>query len=192
MFFSEPFIQNIYLISVRIKVTLLFFKRKVRVKVDKAIFTDKILEVQNTLYHVSKTILNSDAECEDAVQEAILIAYEKIGTLRQEEYFKTWVTRILINECYKIQKKRINSLQYEEYFKDEPIKESENYNELYISISKLPVKIRITIVLHYIEGYSVKEVANTLKIPSGTVKSRLAKGRRLLKHDLENMEVVYA
>lgn len=159
---------------------------------DKTIFTDKILEVQNTLYHVSKTILNSDAECEDAVQEAILIAYEKIGTLRQEEYFKTWLTRILINECYKIQKKRINSLQYEEYFKDEPIKESENYNELYISISKLPVKIRITIVLHYIEGYSVKEVANTLKIPSGTVKSRLAKGRRLLKHDLENMEVAYA
>ena len=39
------------------------------------------------------------SDCEDAVQEAILTAYEKLHTLREEKYFKTWLTRILINTC---------------------------------------------------------------------------------------------
>lgn len=159
---------------------------------DKATFTQNIIEVQNTLYNVAKSILSSDTECEDAVQEAILKAYEKLDSLRQEEYFKTWMVRILINECYKIQKKRINSLPYEECFENVPAQETANYSELYVAIAKLPVKLRITIVLHYIEGYSIKEISQALKIPSGTVKSRLSKGRLMLKRDLEDLEVVYA
>jgi len=160
--------------------------------VDKSTFTQKVIEAQDTLYNVAKSILGSDAECEDAVQEAILRAYEKIDSLRQPQYFKTWIVRILINECYKIQKKRINTLPYEECFKNVPVEEEANYSDLYIAIAKLPVKIRITIVLHYIEGYSLKEISQTLKIPSGTVKSRLSKGRLMLKHDLEDLEVAYA
>ncbi len=159
---------------------------------DKATFTQNIIEAQSTLYNVAKSILGLDTDCEDAVQEAILRAYEKLDSLRQAEYFKTWIVRILINECYKIQKKRINSLPYEEYFENAPAEEAENYSELYIAIAKLPVKLRITIVLHYIEGYSIKEISQALKIPSGTVKSRLSKGRLMLKQDLEDLEVVYA
>ncbi|MGL5256071.1 MAG: RNA polymerase sigma factor [Proteocatella sp.] len=161
-------------------------------QLDKAEFTERIIEAQNTLYHVSKTILGSDTDCEDAVQNAILIAYEKIESLRQVEYFKTWIVRILINECYKLQKKRIDSLPYEEYFSNTEVEEKADYSELYIAISKLPVKIRITIILYYIEGYSIKEISKIQRIPSGTVKSRLSKGRKMLKHDLEEMEVVYA
>lgn len=159
---------------------------------DKATFTQNIIEAQSTLYNVAKSILGLDTDCEDAVQEAILRAYEKLDSLRQPQYFKTWIVRILINECYKIQKKKINSLPYEEYFENVPVEESENYSELYIAIAKLPVKLRITIVLHYIEGYSIKEISQALKIPSGTVKSRLSKGRLMLKQDLEDLEVVYA
>lgn len=173
------------------KVTLLLFERKVE-QLDKAEFTERIIESQNTLYHVSKTILGSDVDCEDAVQNAILIAYEKIESLKQPQYFKTWIVRILINECYRLQKKIIKAVPYEEYFANMEAGEKEDYSELYIAISKLPVKIRITIVLHYIEGYSIKEISKIQRIPSGTVKSRLSKGRKLLKHDLEEMEVIYA
>jgi RNA polymerase sigma-70 factor (ECF subfamily) len=60
-----------------------------------------------------------------------------------------------------------------------------------LAIYKLPPRIRITIVLYYVEGYSVEEVKKILKIPSGTVKSRLAKGRKLLKIKLDHMEVTY-
>ncbi|ALP02619.1 ECF RNA polymerase sigma factor SigR [Clostridioides difficile] len=61
---------------------------------------------------------------------------------------------------------------------------------MYTAIQSLPKKIKIPIVLYYIEGYSVDEVKEILDIPQGTVKSRLSRGRRLLKTKLENTEVI--
>ncbi len=59
-----------------------------------------------------------------------------------------------------------------------------------ILLFKVYLKIKIPIVLYYIEGYSVDEVKEILDIPQGTVKSRLSRGRRLLKTKLENTEVI--
>lgn len=159
---------------------------------DKSIFTEKVLEAESTLYHVAKSILVQDADCEDAVQGAILKAYEKVNTLKDQKYFRTWLVRILINECYRLKRKKKAVVSYDEYFEFAAAEENENYSELYIAISKLPVKIRTTIVLYYIEEYSVDEIKHILRIPSGTVKSRLAKGRKILKLELEQMEVAYA
>lgn len=158
---------------------------------NKDTFIDDVLEVESTLYHVSKSILTHEQDCEDAVQEAILKAYNKLGTLKKEQYFKTWLVRILINECYSLKRKEYSQVPYEEYFESAKANDKENYNELYSAIQNLPERIRITIVLYYVEGYSVKEIKQILQIPTGTVKSRLAKGRNLLKIKLENMEAIY-
>ncbi|MTK13361.1 MAG: sigma-70 family RNA polymerase sigma factor [Clostridiaceae bacterium] len=158
---------------------------------NKDAFVDKVLEVESTLYHISKSILIHDEDCEDAVQAAILKAYDKLGTLKKEEYFKTWLVRILINECYSLKRKECSMVSYEEYFEFAKADDKKDYSELYLAIQKLPERIRITIVLYYAEGYSVEEIKQILKIPAGTVKSRLAKGRKLLKIKLEHMEATY-
>ncbi|MDK2584683.1 RNA polymerase sigma factor [Romboutsia sedimentorum] len=158
---------------------------------NKNIFIEKVLEAERTLYHVAKSILLHDQDCEDAVQGAILKAYDKLGTLKEEQYFKTWLIRILINECYSLKRKEITKVPYEECFAFTKADDKKDYSELYLAIYKLPPRIRITIVLYYVEGYSVEEVKKILKIPSGTVKSRLAKGRKLLKIKLDHMEVTY-
>lgn len=158
---------------------------------NKDAFVDKVLEAESTLYHVSKSILIHDEDCEDAVQGAILKAYNNLGTLKKEQYFKTWLVRILINECYNLKRKECPVVSYEEYFEYDKADVEKDYSELYLAIQKLPERIRITIVLHYVEGYSVEEIKEILKIPSGTVKSRLSKGRKLLKIKLENMEATY-
>lgn len=154
-------------------------------------FTDKVLEVQSTLYHVSKSILTHEQDCEDAVQGAILKAYNKLDTLKKEQYFKTWLVRILINECYSLKSKEHSQVSYEEYFESDKANDKKDYSELYMAIQNLPERIRITIVLYYVDGYSVEEIKQILGIPTGTVKSRLAKGRKLLKIKLENMEAIY-
>lgn len=154
-------------------------------------FVDKVLEAESTLYRVSKSILMHDEDCEDAVQGAILKAYNKFDTLKKEQYFKTWLVRILINECYSLKRKEYPQVSYEEYFESIKADDKKDYSELYLAIQKLPERIRITIVLYYVEGYSVEEIKQILKIPAGTVKSRLAKGRKLLKIKLENMEAMY-
>lgn len=158
---------------------------------NKETFIANVLEAESTLYHVSKSILTHDQDCEDAVQGAILKAYDKIDTLKKEQYFKTWLIRILINECYDLKRKEYPEVSYEEYFESTKAEDRKDYRELYLAIRKLPERIRIAIVLYYVEGYSVEEIKEILKIPTGTVKSRLAKGRKLLKIKLENMEAIY-
>ncbi|GAA0219105.1 RNA polymerase sigma factor [Metaclostridioides mangenotii] len=158
---------------------------------NKNLFIDRVLEAERTLYHVSKTILSVDQDCEDAVQSAILKAYEKLNTLKEEQYFKTWIIRILLNECYRLKRREQANVSYEECFEFVKAEDEEDFSELYLAIKKLPERIRITVVLYYVEGYSVKEIKQILKIPAGTVKSRLAKGRKLLKNRLEIMEVDY-
>ena len=69
-------------------------------------FTQRVLEAESSLYRVAKSILINESDCEDAVQEAILTSYEKLGTLREDKYFKTWLTRILINSCFRAAKRR--------------------------------------------------------------------------------------
>ena len=66
---------------------------------DKEEFTRAVLEYESTLYRVAKSMLGSEADCADAAQNALLRAWEKQHTLRDMAYFKTWLTRILINEC---------------------------------------------------------------------------------------------
>ena len=152
---------------------------------DKTEFSRKVMEVESTLYHVSKSILHNETDCEDAVQEAILKAYTKRNTLKEVNFFKTWLTRILINECYQLLRTKKQEISYDVFMQEKPI-EDKNNSELYYAIKKLDIKHRIPIVLCYIEGYKVSEIAHILKIPTGTVKSRLSKGRNQIKLLLED------
>lgn len=157
---------------------------------NKTTFINNILESEQTLYRVSKSILGNDQDCEDAINNAILKAYEKLDSLKEEQYFKTWLIRIVINECNSLRRKQLKFLSFEDVFKNKKIDEKEDYNDLYIAIQSLPKKIKVPIVLYYIEGYSIDEIKEILDIPQGTVKSRLSRGRKLLKTKLENMEVI--
>ena len=149
-------------------------------------FTQQVMEAENSLYRVARTLSANESDCEDAVQQAILIAYDKLDNLRNEKFFKTWLTRILINECYKIRRKSGFVISFEDYTVDIP-SDGKIDNELRDAVFRLPIKLRSVIVLYYIEGYSVEETAYMLKLPQGTVKSRLHKARKLLKtmHDDE-------
>lgn len=151
-------------------------------------FAIEVLDAEETMYRIAKSILIYDCDCEDAVQEAVLKAFSKLRSLREERYFKTWLIRILINECYRKKKAESKIVPFEEYAACEPAN-NDNYSYLYQAVLSLKEPIRIVIVLHYIEGYSVEEIGKILKIPSGTVKSRLHTGRKLLREELEDEEL---
>lgn len=152
----------------------------------KEAFANVIMENERSFYHISKSILKNDEDCADAVQEAIAIAFSKLSGLRQDCYAKTWFTRILINECYHLIKDRKRCLPMER--EEDSAAETEEYSELYLALAQLNPDLRMTVVLHYIEGFSVKETALIQKISEGTVKSRLSRGREKLKQLLEEQE----
>ena len=152
---------------------------------DKQTFQSNVLSVEDMLYRISKSICFYESDCEDAVQQAILNAYTKLDTLREERYFRTWITRILINECYRLNKQKSREVTFAEYaLTNEAIED--NYSFIFTEIMKLPPKVRIVVQLYYVEEYSVNEIADILHIPSGTVKSRLSSGRAMLKNLLED------
>lgn len=156
----------------------------------KETFAQLVRDAEETLYHVSKMILRNDADCADAVQEAVLIAFRRLDTLREEKYFKTWLIRIMINECYKISKKRKHLVPYEEYITEERAEEREDYTELYQAIKELPQELRVPVVLHYIEGFGLAEIEEITGVKQGTVKSRLSRARAMLKQSLGAQEVL--
>lgn len=148
-------------------------------------FLQKTLEAEKTLFHVAFSILQNEQDCADAVQEAITKAYMKKNQLQNSAYFKTWLTRIVINECYNLLRKRKQYVEFcEEVVADrsylnEYIKEE--YLDLYQAISKLKEKDKICVLLFYMEDYSVSQIAEVLKVSQGTVKSRLNRARKQLK-----------
>ena len=145
-----------------------------------------ITDTAPVMYRVAKSILKKDEDCEDAAQEAIATAFNKLNTLKKDEFAKTWLIRILINECYGILRKKKRELFIEEV--TEADSKDTDYSELYRALNELSADYRVTIVLYYIEGYSVKEIAQILKVTEGTVKSRLSRGRSKLRIFLEEDE----
>lgn len=144
-----------------------------------------ILDTQEGMYRMAKTLLRSDADCFDAIQEAILKAFSKIHTLRRDEFAKTWLMRILMNECYTILRRNQKLVSMEDYPQREGGFEEHRYTELYEALMELPREMRVCVTLYYLEGYSVKEVASLLEVTESAVKNRLSRARMRLRRILE-------
>lgn len=158
-------------------------------KGDKQAYEIIIMAVIDSLYRVAYGILQNEEDASDAISNATLKAYEKITTLKNQEYFKTWITRILINECNSMikQKQKIIYIdQYEE--KQNPIYQKDNEITIDVkeAIEKLDEKLKQTVILYYFEDLGIEEISSILEIPKGTVKSRLSRAREILSKQLIN------
>lgn len=148
--------------------------------IDKETFTKLIKEYSPNMYRMAYGMLRSSPDAEDAVSEAILKAYENLNTLRKPERFKSWIMQITANEARKIYRKaaRISCV--------EGIEEAapafmDDYHELWDVVMTLDAIYREVIILYFYECFSVKEISKVLHIAEGTVKSRLSRGKKLLK-----------
>lgn len=143
---------------------------------DKEEFAQRIERIRVKLYKTALTYLGNEVYALDVVDEAVYKALLGYKRLRQPEYFDTWITRILINECY-------NELKRQSRYSTIAKTEKESVTEydslpLKEAIRQLPKELKDVVVLRFFSGYSVAETANALEIPVGTVSTRQ---RRALK-----------
>lgn len=153
-------------------------------------FIKEVRAAEDMLYHTALSILRNKTDTADAVQEALLKAFEKLPSLRQEQYFRSWLVRILINECYKIQRQQRKIVAYEEYMDQEEAEQMSSYSELYQAILLLPQDQRIAVTLFYIDGFSVEEISRITGTGKSTVKTRLYRARARLREILGDKEEV--
>ncbi len=149
---------------------------------DKEFFVRELEAQSGMLYRIAWTILRNDDACRDAMQEAALKAWEKRGTLRDQRYFRTWMTRILINACYDTHRSRRRFVSVAEI--PEPALPPPDPT-LSLALQSLPEKLRLPLVLCYSEGMSYAEAAQTLRIPVTTVRGRIRRAKDALRKELD-------
>jgi len=133
-------------------------------------------------------------EAEDAMMEAFVKIYDKLGDFRFQSSLETWMRRVAVNiSINKIRARKniwtdISDAEYEIGYQDFSFDQL-NVDQLLKLIEQLPVGYRMVFNLYAIEGFSHKEIADTLQIDEGTSRSQLAKARKALQAMLNNLNL---
>ncbi len=149
-------------------------------------FTQKLLESEPMLYRIACALLRSEADRQDAMQETALKAWKNRASLREEQYFRTWISRIMVNECHNLHRKNSRYVPMEE-LPDRPAPDS-GEQETRLMLESLPEKQRVPLVLHYLEGFSLEEIARVQHISLALVKYRMHQARKALRVEWNGKE----
>ena len=142
--------------------------------------------LKEKLYGMAWLYLGSQSLAVDAVDEAVYRGLRSCGKLREERYFDTWLTRILINVCHAELRRNKREVAVAEL----PETAQEEFDALPLrdAIGRLPRDLREVIILRYFTGLTLAETARTLDIPQGTAATRQRKALQLLRLALTDGE----
>lgn len=170
----------------------------------KAAFEQLMRQYNQRLFRVARSILKDDADAEDALQDAYVQAYRKLGDFRGEAELSTWLTRIVINQALMQARKRTRRRVVVPFGDrgDDRAQEMDVADELAESpseaalrgevrkvlerrIDELPEAFRTVFVMREVEEMTARETADALGIPEPTVRTRLFRARALLRQALD-------
>ena len=143
-------------------------------------FTRLVKKYEQSMYRVCRSILPSENECLDAAQEAIIKAYHSLNTLRDPRFFKSWLMRILVNECHRLVRKTSKLVLLDDRHEQASSYRFEENIEVQEAVQLLEDELRLCIVLYYFEDMAIKDISIVLNQPEGTIKSRLSRARKKL------------
>lgn len=154
---------------------------------DQEEFACKVERIKARLYRAAYLYLGSEADALDVVDEAVYLALRGLKKLRQPEFFETWITRILINECHRELRRR-KRLAGEAVLPDTAGPDQYDHLPLKEAVRRLPEELRQVVVLRFFAGYTQAETAAALGIPQGTAATRQRKALVLLRLELGEEE----
>ena len=146
-------------------------------------FVELMERNKQSMYKVAKAYLKREEDVADAISETILDCFEHMEKLKEESYFGTWLVRILINNCKNMLRRngRMGYTDRTEMFEQNISGEDEKTREFLAYLEPLEEEDRMLMILFYVWGFRVREIAEFLKVNEATVKSRLQRGRRKIK-----------
>ena len=149
-------------------------------------FCSRVKELEKSMYLLAVSTLKNDYDAEDAMQSAILKAYENLNQLRVTDKFRPWLFRILINECYRLlNDKKYNADIDEVTDIGEREENLEDRITLWETVNRLDYEYRMVIILFYYDGMKIRDIAGTLQISEANVKKRLQRARQQLGQMLD-------
>jgi len=141
---------------------------------------------QNNIYAAAFSICKNAQDAEDVVQETFIQYHMSKNQFESQQHIRAWLIRVAINKAKNVNHTfwRKNKVPWEEYMETLAFETPKSQN-LFETVMKLPEKYRTAIHLFYYEDYGVKEIAGILRISESNVKTRLSRGRKLLKESLQ-------
>ena len=140
------------------------------------------------IYRHIRRMVVSHADAEDAVSQAVLLAWQSLDRLRDPEALRAWLVKISVN-CARQLNRRSRREVYLEDLPPQAAAREDPRPELWDAVLSLPRDQRAAVVLYYYEDLPVADIASLLRVPAGTVKSRLSRARDKLRLALSDPQV---
>ena len=133
------------------------------------------------LYNTALLVLHQEDDALDAIQDAILACWENLPTLRKDQYFKTWLVKILLNKCRDIQRSQSHYAFVEELPEsgDEPVWDT--HMDVGRAMGRLGDQDQLILSLFYYDDLNIRQIAEALSISEGAVRTRLTRSRECFK-----------
>lgn len=149
--------------------------------------TETLLSMKERAYRIAFSYLHNEQDSLDAVCDALEKAITHVDRLQHPEYLKTWFVRIVINQCKMMKRKNAKVVFqsfHDAYHATSEIPQTEEKLDLEEGLMQLSPADRNLIYLKYYMGYTLDEIAQVTQMPIGTVKTKLYRNLRDLRHKL--------
>jgi RNA polymerase sigma-70 factor, ECF subfamily len=152
------------------------------------------------LYRTAKFLVHDSSEAEDLVQEVYLEAWKSFHRFEPGTNCRAWLFKILFHRLHHLRRRLWKASRLEPFesptdpdniMAEPPVPEEIRDDDILQALAKIPLDFRQVVLMADVEEFSYKEIAETLKIPIGTVMSRLSRGRRLLRQELAEVAEFY-
>jgi RNA polymerase sigma-70 factor (ECF subfamily) len=163
-------------------------KVKLAQKGDDNAFYELLNEQKSQLYKTAFAYVKNKEEALDIVSDTVYKAYISIKNLKEPSFFNTWLTRILINTSLDCINKNSRVVSFEENIRPDTmtiLKDNEQLIDLKVAVDKLQGEYKTIVILKYFQDMTLKEIANILQSPLGTVKTKLHRALGELRLDLK-------
>ena len=147
------------------------------------LFIQSVNARKASMYRVALVILKSRADAEDACEEAIESAFRHLDSIRSESALPSYLMRCTINACHAILKKRKKEEPHEDF--EAILPPSVEESPVWAYLIGLDEKYGIPIAMRFSENMTISEISDVLRLPQGTVSTRISRGLRLLKNQME-------
>ena len=157
---------------------------------DTAQFNAYAAKYMDTVFRLAFSMLKSPADADDVTQNVLLRLYRTDYQFESDEHVRNWLMKVTVNECRKVWRRPFRSHENIDDYAETLAFEDPSYQDLFEAIMQLDRDKRTVIVLYYIEGYSIKEIAEILDVPAATIGTRLARARAKLAQYLKEEESI--
>ncbi len=154
---------------------------------DKEAYNMLVLSLKEELYRIAKAKINEPEDIKDILQDTFLLGYLNISQLKNNKNFKQWLIKILINQCNNFYKNNNRNKELNNKYLSSLFNENEYYSQEYNGefdnlLDVLDIIEQEIFKLYYEEKYTVSEISEKLRINKNTIKSKLSRGRKKIKH----------